>query len=62
MIATDRVRLTAHISPELDEKVRILAVKHRKQLSEVVEAAFLHCLDSKAFINKLAKKEEEIDY
>jgi hypothetical protein len=65
MIATDKVRLTAYISPELDDKVRIFCVKHRKtvNISELVEAALLHCFADKQFINKISpKKEEEIDY
>jgi len=62
MLATDKARLTVHISPDVDEKLRIFCVKHRKKMSEVNEAALLHCLDNKHFINKLTKKEEEIDY
>ncbi len=63
MLATDKARLTAHISPETDEKVRIFCVKHRRNLSEIVEAALLHCLDNKHFINKISpKKEEAINY
>jgi hypothetical protein len=53
-----------HLDQKVDEKVRVLAVKHRKTLniSDIVEAALLHCLDNPHFIKKLTKKEEEIDY
>jgi hypothetical protein len=59
MLATDKSRLTVHLDPTVDEKVRIFGVKHRKNLSEIVEAALLHCLDNRHFIEKLTKKEEE---
>lgn len=59
---TDKLKLTISIEANLDEKLRIFGVKHRKQLSEIVEAALLHCLDNRHFIEKLTKKEEEIDY
>jgi|NOAtaT_6_FD_contig_123_591_length_453_multi_10_in_0_out_0_1 hypothetical protein len=62
MLATDKSRLTVHLDPNVDEKVRIFGVKHRKNLSEIVEASLLHCLDNRHFIEKLTKKEEEIDY
>ena len=62
MQTTDKARLTAMIDPSVDEKVRIFGVKHRKNLSEIVEAALLHCLDNRHFIEKLTKKEEEIAY
>jgi hypothetical protein len=61
MQTTDKARLTALIGPNVDEKVRMFGVKHRKNLSEIVEAALLHCLDNRHFIEKLTKK-EEIDY
>jgi hypothetical protein len=62
MQTTDKARLTAMIDPSVDEKVRMFGVKHRKNLSEIVEASLLHCLDNRHFIEKLTKKEEEIDY
>lgn len=62
MLATDKSRLTVHLDSSVDEKVRIFAVKHRKNISEIVEAMLLHCLDNRHFIEKLTKKEEEIDY
>jgi hypothetical protein len=61
MQTTDKSRLTAMLDPAVDEKVRIFGVRHRKNLSEIVEAALLHCLDNRHFIEKLTKK-EEIDY
>jgi hypothetical protein len=62
MQTTDKARLTAMIDPKLDEKVRVFGARNRKNLSEIVEAALLHCLDNRHFIEKLTKKEEEIDY
>lgn len=65
MLATDKTidksRLTVHLTPDVDEKVRIFAVKHRKNLSELTEAMILHCLGDKKFLNSL-KKEEAIPY
>jgi len=62
MQTTDKARLTAMISPELDKKLRLFAVHQDKNLSEIVEAALLHCLDNRHFIEKLTKKEEAIPY
>lgn len=63
MQTTDKARVTAMIDSSTDEKLRIFCVKHRKNMSEVTEAALLHCLDNKTFINKISpKKEEEIAY
>lgn len=64
MQATDKERLGVYLSPSVDKKLRIFSVNHQvKNLSEIVEAALLHCLDNKAFINKISlKKEEEIPY
>lgn len=59
---SDKLKLTISIDPNVDEKLRIFCVKHRKQLSEVTEAALLHCLDNRHFIEKLTKKEEAIPY
>ena len=62
MQTTDKARLTAMIDPTVDEKLRLFGVRHRKSLSEIVEAALLHCLDNPHFIEKLTPKKEEIDY
>ena len=62
MQTTDKARLTAMIDPTVDEKIRLFGVRHRKNLSEIVEAALLHCLDNRHFIEKLTPKKEEIDY
>lgn len=62
MQTTDKARLTAMIDPTVDEKLRLFGVRHRKNLSEIVEAALLHCLDNRHFIEKLTPKKEEIDY
>lgn len=62
MQTTDKARLTVMLDPNVDEKVRIFGVKHRKNLSEITEAALLHCLDNRHFIEKLTTKKEEIDY
>ena len=62
MFTDSKARLNISVSAETDEKLRIFCVKHRKNMSEVTEAALLHCLDNKHFINKLTKKEEEIPY
>jgi len=62
MLATDKSRVTVHLDPSVDEKLRIFGVRHRKNLSEITEAALLHCLDNPHFIKKLSlKKEEEYD-
>ncbi|MCY7331274.1 MAG: hypothetical protein LH649_01150 [Pseudanabaena sp. CAN_BIN31] len=62
MIATDKIRLTTHISPEVDEKLRIFSIKHRiNNLSAITEAALLHCLDNKHFINKISPKKRRSD-
>jgi hypothetical protein len=62
MYTDNKARLNIVVSADVDEKLRLFCVKHRKQLSEVVEATLLHCLSNKHFIEKLTKKEEEIDY
>lgn len=63
MQTTDKERLGVYLSPSVDKKLRIFSVNHQiKNLSEIVEAALLHCLDNRHFIEKLTKKEEEIDY
>lgn len=63
MFTDNKARLNISVSADTDEKLRIFCVKHRKNMSEIVEMALLHCLDNKAFINKIsAKKEEAIDY
>ena len=62
MFTDSKARLNISISTDSDEKLRIFCVKHRKNMSEVTEAALLHCLDNPHFIKKLTKKEEEIDY
>jgi hypothetical protein len=49
------------LPPELDKKLRIFAVHQDKNLSEIVEAMIHHCLSDRHFIEKLTKKEEEID-
>jgi hypothetical protein len=58
MQTTDKARLTAMIDPKVDERVRMFGVKHRKSLSEIVEASLLHCLDNRHFIEQFTKKEE----
>ena len=59
---SDKLKLTISIDPTVDEKLRLFGVRHRKNLSEIVEAALLHCLDNRHFIEKLTPKKEEIDY
>lgn len=59
---SDKLKLTISIDPTVDEKLRLFGVRHRKSLSEIVEAALLHCLDNRHFIEKLTPKKEEIDY
>ena len=63
MQTTDKARLTARLSPDVDEKLRNLAFKHRKThtISSLSEAMILHCLGDKKFLNSL-KKEEAIPY
>jgi hypothetical protein len=59
MQTTDKARLTVMIDPSIDEKLRIFSVRHRiNNLSEITEAALLHCLDNRHFIDKLTKKED----
>ena len=62
MLATDKAKTMVYLSPNTDSQLRIFAARHRKGLSEVVEAALLHCLDNRHFIEKLTPKKEEIDY
>jgi hypothetical protein len=64
MLATDKERLTVYVAPKTDERLRLLALKHRKTLnvSTIVEAMIIHCLDNRHFIEKLTTKKEEIDY
>ena len=62
MFIDSKARLNPTVSAEADEKLRMFCVKHRKNISEVVEAALLHCLDNHHFIEKLTPKKEEIDY
>ena len=64
MQTTDKARLTALVSPDVDEKLRALVFKHRKttNISALTEAMILHCLSDRHFIKKLSlKKEEEYD-
>lgn len=63
MQTTDKARLTAMIDPNVDEKLRTLAFKHRKttNISALTEAMILHCLSDRKFLNSL-KKEEAIPY
>mgnify|MGYP000668593762 CR=1 FL=1 len=62
MFTDSKTRLNPSVSLEADEKLRMFCVKHRKNMSEVVEAALLYCLDNPHFIKKItAKKEEEYD-
>ena len=43
-----------------EKKLRLFSVNHDiNNISEVAEAALLHCLDNKHFIGKLTKKEED---
>ena len=50
-----QIRLT----PAVEKKLRHFSVEHDiKNISEVTEAALLHCLDDHHFIEKVTKKEE----
>ena len=62
MLATDKSRVTVHLDPTVDEKLRLFGVRHRKNLSEIVEAMIHHCADNPQFIKKISPKKEEIDY
>jgi ribosomal protein L1 len=62
MQTTDKVRVTAMLPPETDKKLRLFVVHQGTNLSETVEAMILYCIGNRLFINKLTKKEEEIDY
>ncbi|NUN66347.1 hypothetical protein HCU40_16705 [Pseudanabaena biceps] len=54
-----QIRLT----PSVEKKLRLFSVEHDiNNISEVAEAALVHCLSNSHFIKKLTKKEEEIDY
>lgn len=58
MLATDKIRVTVYLVPSTEEKLRLSVVHHRKNLSEITQAALEHCLDDPHFIEKLTKKEE----
>lgn len=60
MQTTDKVRTGLYLSPKVDEALRIFAVRHRKSNSDIVEAALLHCLENRHFIEKLTNKKEEV--
>jgi hypothetical protein len=64
MQATDKAKTTAYIDSALDEKLRILSARHRgSTLSSIVEDCLRHCLDNRAFLDKLkAKHEKEPQY
>ena len=64
MYAETKARLSLVISTDADDKLRKLVFDHRKtvNLSEIVEAMIHHCAHNRHFIEKLTKKEEEIDY
>jgi hypothetical protein len=63
MLATEKAKVTVYIDLVVEDKLRIFSAKHRiNNLSLITEAALLHCLDNRHFIEKLTKKEEEIDY
>ncbi|TYQ29975.1 hypothetical protein [Pseudanabaena sp. UWO310] len=59
MQTTDKVRTGIYLSPKVDEALRFFAVRHRKSNSDIVEAALLHCLENRHFIDKFTKKKEE---
>jgi hypothetical protein len=61
MQTSDKVRTGLYLSPKVDESLRMFAVRHRISNSDVVEAALLHCLDNRHFIDKLTKKEEDCE-
>jgi hypothetical protein len=61
MQTSDKVRTGLYLSPKVDERLRVLAARHRKSNSEIVEAMIIDCVSNPHFINKLTKK-EEIDY
>lgn len=60
MQTTDKVRTGIYLTQKVDEDLRVLAVRHRKSNSELIEAMILHCLGDRKFLNSL--KKEEIDY
>jgi hypothetical protein len=63
MLATEKAKVTVYIESSVEDKLRNFSVKHRiNNLSAITEAALLHCLDNRHFIEKLTKKEEAIDY
>jgi hypothetical protein len=63
MLAVEKAKVTIYIDSSVEKKLRIFSVSHDiNNLSLITEAALLHCLDNRHFINKLTKKEEEIDH
>ncbi len=61
MYTTEKARLNLTVSNDADDKLRELALKHRKSLtlSEIVEAMIHHCARNPHFIQKLTQKKEE---
>ncbi|TYQ29437.1 hypothetical protein PseudUWO311_00635 [Pseudanabaena sp. UWO311] len=60
MYTIEKARLNLTVSNDADDKLRELALKHRKSLtlSEIVEEMIHHCVHNPNFIEKLTKKEE----
>jgi hypothetical protein len=62
MLATDKAKITFYLDPSVEKKLRVFSVEHDiNNLSLIVEATLKHCLTDRHFIEKLTKKEEEID-
>jgi hypothetical protein len=62
-MTTNTVPLQCRIDEKLDSELRVFAATHRiKRPAVIIEAALKHCLNNSHFIEKLAKKEEEIDH
>ena len=62
MQTADKVRTGLYLSPKVAEDLRVLAARHRKSNSDVVEAMIVHCLKNRKFLDSLSpKKEEEYD-
>jgi hypothetical protein len=55
-LTTNKLKLTISLREPVDEELRMFGARHRKQLSEIVEAALDRCLNDRQFITEMSKK------
>jgi hypothetical protein len=60
MQTNDRVKTQVTLDSDIDQKLRVISARHRgSTLSSIVEDCLRHCLDNRAFLDKLKAKHEK---